>query len=674
MPDSFAQSTLGALYVVNGIDPVLRWDGFTAEMEQAGVPAPTAAITITSGGTGSITGTYYAYIRYVDRLGNFSNLSPISAVATLANKLTITYTSLPVPTDPRVVKRQILRNTDGQTGVFYIDLDTSDLTSTSLSSTKTDTLLAAQGFQSLFDDRNRSLGSINGVPPDDKAVIAAHLDRLFATAEEEYKVGCVAVTAGSKAVTGIGTEWPSNFAGRFLWAEGADQPYEIDSVSESAQTLTLLAPFGGATSPYTTYSIRPSIAQRRVVAFSEPGKADSWAPTNAIALQEDGDEITGLMPKGSFLYILEHEHVYRFTYQDDPLTDGFVFLSIGRGCVNQRSWVVVDDLAYMLDEAGIYSFSGGREVESLSDPIQDLFFTTRSRSRFKVRWEAARWFHACYDRGQQTIRWFVTLSGRRHPRHALCLDLRQKRWWVEEYPFPVGASCTLELDGLERVFLGGAGGEVYLLGEGTLDRVDASKGTVRGIVDSATLLSLTDESASFGNDLVGSVVVIVDGRGKRQRRRIVAVEDTTLRLDRPWLILPDDLSVYQVGGVQWSYRTGWFRWAPGEEESPRRLEICFDPCESLTSLKARIYYDRSKTPVVWDYAYDQDQSNGMSSEPEEPDLTGDLTKTIGQIQRRLNSHKEFYIDGPRFVAVALDGVTNKDEVRILSLSIDGARS
>src|SRR5438045_4118741 len=68
----------GDLYVANGVDAVMRWDGFASGFENAGIIAPTVKVTVAGSGTGAIVGTYWAYVRFLDDLGNFSNLSPIS--------------------------------------------------------------------------------------------------------------------------------------------------------------------------------------------------------------------------------------------------------------------------------------------------------------------------------------------------------------------------------------------------------------------------------------------------------------------------------------------------------------------------------------------------------------------------------------------------------------------
>src|ERR1700676_4000292 len=80
MADSYAETPNGLLMIANGFDSVLRWDGMTPQMELAGIVAPDQAPVLSSGGgSGPIVGTYLAYVRYVDRNDQVSNLSPVSA-------------------------------------------------------------------------------------------------------------------------------------------------------------------------------------------------------------------------------------------------------------------------------------------------------------------------------------------------------------------------------------------------------------------------------------------------------------------------------------------------------------------------------------------------------------------------------------------------------------------
>jgi hypothetical protein len=672
--EHFFSTSDGLLMVANGIDPVLVWDGNDQEMEPAGVPAPTTALTLAASETGKINGTYYAYTRFVDERNNPSDLSPISDAGLFSDVGLVQYTNVPVPTSAKVKRRQILRNTAGQTDVFYVDIDTDDLTTTSFISVREDYDLQVQEAVALFDEQDNILANTHGLPPSDKAFLASNLDRMFLAGEETYRDGSVKTVFGSKTVTGIGTEWPATFAGRFLWVAGADRSYEIESVNVTAQTLTLVDAYETTSLPYSSYGIRPPDDQRRLVQFSRAGEPESWLASDAVTVQEDGDDITGLMAMGSFLYIILKRHCYRLTFQEDPIKDGLIFLACNRGCVNNRSWVVVDEACYMLDEAGIYQFKGSRQTEVVSSPIQDLFEPARGERRYRIRFEASRYFHAVYDYGQQVIRWFVSLGSTRYPRHALCFNIVSRAWWIEEFPVPIASSCEGVLDGQRRVFLGGPGGEVYTLGASTLDVVDPIRGTVRGAVTSSKPRALTDDNANFGDDVVGCPIVVVDGEGRGQLRKIVErVSATEVRIDRPWNVTPTSPDVYQVGGIKWRYRTGWFRWGVlTPEETNRRLEILFEPCVYEQRLDVQLYQDRSQTPTVWDADYSPDELSMLGSERESPLLHGDMTGNRGFMQRRLDDHRDVYIDGRRIFSWELDGVTNRDDAIIYQLTLDGA--
>ncbi len=676
--ESFAQHADGLLLIANGIDPVLRWDGLTDEAETAGVVAPTVAPTLTPSGVGTIEGAYYGYTRWLDRYRNVSNLSPLGGPVTATANGTITYTNVEAPTDDKVTIRQILRNTAGQTAVFYVDVETTDLAATTFASVKTDTLLQAEEAVSLLDEDSRPLANLHGVPPDDRSVVAAHLDRMFLAGEVTVTRGSVALTNGSPTVTGAGTEWRETLAGRFLWVSGATKPYEIQGVDEALQTLTLTENYLGATNPYALYAIRPALPRRRVVQFSEAGEPESWPATNAISVQEDSDEITALMPLGSFLYILCRRNTYRLTFQESPLKDGFVFFASARGCVNHRCWALAGDAAYLMDEEGCYYMGPSGQVEEISGPVQDLFETSPLppglTTRPRIQWSASRHFHAVWEPVSGLMRWFVTLSGQGRPRHALVYDAARKGWWLEEYPWPIASSAEFRLANSPRIALGGHRANVLLQGQRALDLANPQSGTVRGTATSASPTSLTDTLASFSSSLVGSPLVVVDGAGRGQRRIITQVDTTTLTIDVPWTTLPDATSAYQCGGISWRYRTGWFRFADNENENPRRLEITFQPTLAPCTLDARLYYDRSTDPVEWGSTYSSDDASGFSSEQGSPHLVADLAKAIGFVQRRLDGRRETYADGPRLVQVELSGVSNQDLVLIHGVRLDGANN
>jgi hypothetical protein len=673
-PENYAQTPTGLLFLADGLSPMLFWDGSSASAQTVGLAAPAAAPALSTNGTGTITGTYYAYVRYLDAYGNPSDLSPQSDPVTFASNSGAQYSNVPVPADPRVVRRQVLRNTSGQATTFYVDVDTTDLVTTGFLSTKDDTTLSAQEAVPLFDTDGSLLANLNGVPPAHKTAVACHLGRMFASAERDYTRGCVQVTNGSTAVKGVNTEWTDSLAGRNLHVVGAGRPYEIASVDAANQALTLLAPYADATNNQALYAVRPQPAERRLVYYTNPANLMGWPAFYAFEVQEDGDEITGLMQMGSFLYILEKRHVYRYTFQQDPAKDGFSFLSAQRGCVNQRCWAVVDGTCYMLDHAGVHAFDGGEDTDPVSGPIQQLFMPYGNDPGQKINWNASEWFHCVYSPAESVVRWFVALSGEYLPRHALCYQYRDKRWWVEEYPRPVGSSAQASYEGSRRVFLGSSAGKTLLYGAGPLDGPDPDAGTCASAVTSASAYRLTDDAAQFpAAGLVNWPVVLTSGRGRGQRRTVYKVSGTTLFLREPWSVVPAPGDTYQVGGVPWAYRSGWFRWRDTEEDETRRLELLFEPTRSSATFSVRLYRDFRDAPVVWKRTQPGRATEGMAATAGSPDLLVDATRDGGLASQRLNGHKELFADGWRYTSVELRGCASRDPQSVYQILLEGAR-
>src|SRR6185369_2353083 len=208
----------------------------------------------------------------------------------------------------------------------------------------------------------------------------------------------------------------------------------------------------------------------------------------------------------------------------------------------------------------------------------------------------------------------------------------------------------------------------------TLDGPNAAKGTVRGTVSSAGLTSLTDSTASFPTSgVVLAPLCIVSGMGKGQTRIISSVSGTTLYITQPWLITPDTTSVYQIGGVEWSYQTKWFRFVDDEETNKRRVEAIYDPLTEACTADLQLYADFSGTPLNAGTTVQSSDNAGVGFTEGEPFMVIDFTKSIGFAQQRFDGHKERDGDGWRFVSLGLSGVSNADPVKLYGLTVDGVK-
>jgi hypothetical protein len=748
MIENFYETPDGDLFVANGLDPVMLWDGFSDSLIPVGLDPPATALTMASSGSGPIVGTYYAYTRFVDADNNPSDLSPISAEfdpvgttgtitgATNATPIVITstahglttgttvkisgvggntsanntfiitvvdadtfslddsngtadyngggtwtsgiqtilYTNIPLPVEPKVVRRQILRNTDGQATTFYVDIDTTDLSSTTFSSTTSDSILQVQEAVPILDPTGNIFANSNAKPMDIFPFLSSCLDRMFLSGQIEYNIGNVVVTFGSDQVQGIGTEWKSTMANRFIYVDNARKPYEIQSVDVVNQVLTLIEVYAQPTSLFAFYSIKPPPAFRRIVAYSEAGRPQSWPPTNQLSLQETGDEITGLMQKGAYIYILENRHIHKLTFANDPQSDGAVFMVANRGVVNQRCWIVVDDDAYMLDELGVQKFSGNSDVEHLSTVIQSIFHRD-GISYYKINWKWKQYFHATLNRQQEMIRWFVSMDGSRYPTVALCYQYRTNRWTIEGLPLAIGGTCFGWIDSIPTSFYGGLHRKIFAANTGTLDMVDGERGDVRSVPTSATSFTIGDTLSlwpTFG--IVNAPIAIVDGPGKGQIRKIVEVDGNLLRIDVPWETIPTEESVYQIGAIHWRYRSGWMQLTTSERMVNRLFEVVYEPALAEQYANVRFFLNTNDFLAKWSADRSFDQGGGFRVIRGDDEVTLDMTKTSGTARLSIPSHKEYLSIGDQeWTQYEVEGFTNLDVVRLYQFTYEGMR-
>lgn len=647
----------------------------------AGIQGNTAANGIWV--AGSITSTTFTLLN-LDGSYSLANGTYLSGGTLSTGVAQVRYDKVPIPTEAKVVRRQLLRNKDGEASVFYIDVDTTDLTSqTFLSSTDS---LGLAGPVSLFTTAGVTLVDMTP-PPNFKKHICQNSGRVFGTGIEPYAEGAIAITSGSATVTGIGTEWGQlTFPGRLLTIAGGNLVYTIQSV-ESPTSLTLATPYTGTTDPFAYYSITPASpfpttnpnTERRTIYWTQPSAPEGWPLNFQETLAEDpgAGEFTGLMSYGPYLYVLAQNRIYQFSWVDDPASDSINTTAAHRGCINNRCWTQTEDAVFMLDQRGCHIFAGNDDSPIGTKEVQDLF-RPRQAGPYKIDWTKARNFHAIFDPGECVVRWFVTMSGSNIPQHALCYQVRLRRWWIEEYPFRVGASCLGRLNGKPQVFLGSDNKRIFALSTSTLDGLDPSTGTVRGNVTSAGVDWFADSTASFPvANLVGNSVVIMRGVGKGQRRRIVSVSGSTIHVDQPWTTslsaTTPGASMYQIGGISFKWKSSWKKFTPSGGKATRAAHVNYAPASSTMGFGLRAFADFSDTAVTWSQQADLMATHGMYLASGDPttDLTIDPTQANGYAFQRFDNFREEYTDAPRYLAVEINGVSNADAFTIRGVRLDG---
>ena len=597
----------------------------------------------------------------------------------------LTYGSLALPAQSRVTQLQLLRNLEGNLDVLYVEAvlpfsATATLPTTYVSSLTDDQLCQNEAVVVRTQD-NPLYGLRYATPPSNRPYLLNHSGRIFAAGDAVIFAGCVSVTAGSNSIQGIGTQWTTNLVGRQIYIRGSSQPYGILSINSTAQICLLSETYTGASNPFATYLIRLSPQERKILQWSEADNPEAWPPWNALSLPEDNDEITGLFARGTYLYVAERRHIWRFQFTDDPGTSGHAFLMLDqRGAINQRCVVHADDHTYIMDETGIYEYDGASGFEAISDPIQNIFYQDGLTFTQQVDWSADQTlWHASLDPIRTIIRWFVTMVGQPPLSWAICFNYRQKRWWLEQYPVAISSSCTGTLaeapnvgipSGYRRPLVGADARQVLVLGEGALDLV-SDDGTVSGTATAGTATTITDTSASFAANLGGVPVSIVSGTGAGQTSLVSSSTGNTLTVVDPFDIPPDSTSVYQLGGISYAWRSGWLDVEDAEQNTNRDLILSFEPLTDPVTLAVDLYYDHSATPQTWSYNQSLDGVNVYAGQP---GIYFDLTSSDvlpGYRVYRQAQHTERYAYSDRFVAIALSGVANAEVVRVYQVSLRG---
>ena len=104
------------LFVVNGVDRPLKWDGSNVTL--AGLDPPQTAPSPSESGSGGLNGTYRWKVTFVSPTHE-SNGSPASVSLTVSNKQ-VTLSNIPTSSDPQVTKRRVYRTLAGGTDFWFV--------------------------------------------------------------------------------------------------------------------------------------------------------------------------------------------------------------------------------------------------------------------------------------------------------------------------------------------------------------------------------------------------------------------------------------------------------------------------------------------------------------------------------------------------------------------------
>lgn len=313
-----------------------------------------------------------------------------------------------------------------------------------------------------------------GVPPSYKSVMIIFQDRAIYGVDVFYTKGTLSGSAGSINLTGSGTDWTTDMAGRQIIIDGESEPFTLETVT-TATSGTIDRPLTANRSAvnYTITSPRDFLD---TLIYSEADEPESvpidpvLGYVNTIKVQKNTSDIadreTGLMPLGGNFYSLRERHVYRINFTRQPDIDAAINLVASRGCLNNRCWAQLDDVAYLMDDVGVYGFVGSGGLQPISLNIQTYW------RQGTIDWTYKHWFFAAADRQLGIVRFFLRFTGDgggERPRRALCFSPERNAWWIETYPWDIGHAAHALVAGQVRLLVGSEDDVIYKTNEGFTD-------------------------------------------------------------------------------------------------------------------------------------------------------------------------------------------------------------
>lgn len=612
------------------------------------------------------TGQYQCFQRWVDKDGKVSDPGPLSSIVQITDRNIIKYQNVEAPTDTRVVKRQIWRNTSGQVQNFYLDIETDDLASTEFVSNNSDNQLVLKDLITFTDVDGYTIPYLYAQPPDDKPFIAELRGRIFAVGSIRYSEGSAQVENGSDVVTGIGTSWTASLIGR-RFISGTKE-YLIKNVDTGLQEITLASSYAGETDNFALYVIAPYAAEELVVRWSDPvAGPEAWPLTGQMLLPQDGDVITGIVNYGDALYITKTRNIYRLNFTEDPAIDGEVSPAARRGCINHRCAVTVEGACLMLDREGIHAFIGGPNPQHISLPVGDLF--REDTDGLRINWQAdVCMFHAAHYQELSTVKWFVPLAGDMFPWHAICYDYRRSRFWVESYPRPITSSCySLAITG--RPLLGTTEGKILAADTGSLDLVSPG-GTLFTVAAVNSQWSI--ELDAVPKPCTGVPFVIVTGAAAGYDRIISYQDDEEIQFLSP---VPVKISVgdkIQIGGIPFRMRTAEFAADRMDGNNPKSFSMEFDPNNENLFGTLSIFRNGIRRASQVAAARSPWGATARNHLANSKHVSLNLGSSLGMVVENLSITTERDLPALLQYQFQIDGSSGEDKPRILEIKVDGA--
>jgi hypothetical protein len=503
-------------------------------------------------------------------------------------------------------------------------------------------------------------------PPNYFRCVAIQQDRAFYAGHATYSTGTVA-TNGTTTITGTGTNWKSTFIGRKIYIDNETQAYTITAASATSITVDEAVT---NTASGLAYTIKPDHLSRNEILYSAQDEPFSVPRGNSLLIQENHetpDAIVGLAPNNNALMVAQRSHLYSIRYVSQPVIDATPNLIANRGLINNRCWTRYGESLFMVDRFGAYFATSGA-VSEVDDAVSDYW----QQETILLDSPDDEYVFVSADRNRNCCRFHFSLNNDvTYPQYWFEFNTRVNAWYLGFY---APALCGYAFDNLDpgTIYYGGINGIVLK----TTAEGNSFDGSTHftGTVTSATNSTITDSTASFTTACLDQPVTIVSGTGKDQTRFVTAQTSTEITLDTHWDENPDTTSVYSIGGIPWSIKTGqmFLGSRSSGEALTEALEVLFEPTNVATTFNIRRYYDNKSSAENFNQAFNA--GNQITITSGSPDAVVNMKSALnpsvaqaGWIKHRYGGHRDLEMMTNRFISLELSGVQGSNPVIIYEL-------
>ena len=649
----------GHVYMCNGWDPMLRWNGVDAAAVDAGIAAAPDDWGPTPGTAAgdSTPGTHLIRYRYLSRdtqyISNPSNQVEIT-IAAGAEELTFpiagtSAANIKRSSDPKA-DRIVVEMTFVNGGTFF-EAVVVDNSASSVVVDISDSGLAGKLLDYTDDGHN---------PPEFFTIVLAHKGRLLGTGRVKHTKGTVAVTNSSTGVTGTGTNWTQAGVSQFFRVVGEADFFQIDAVG-GVTSITLATAYTGSTASGVNYEIF-SVSQNTIFE-SQTLFPESWAPLNFTkALVNRNDRIRAMIAHFGTVIVCGDFSTERWSYTNSLVEDGQpVPIPGNRGALNQRCVIEVDGIIYGGDRQGIWRYNGGAQ-QHMSHPVDPLW----QIMNFSVVEE----FHCVFIPIERTIRFYwprdddAVTDTKAKDFLEYCLD--KQIWGTGRHAMAMTSSTTIGSTNERRAILGDENGHSWFI-VGSTEGADPGF-TLEGLVAAAPAPTTTVFTITGGGLVTtngGLAGVPVFWREGEEERLVASNTATQITLASGFSVPPTAGHTIHIGRIKALLRTKAISLTKlSSRYRQRYLHVYFEPTSTAKELRVRIFEDYGSTAKQWDVTT-TDLTSGVDTTAATTDFRIDMSVNTGYAKVPLG------LDWNRVIEVEFQVWEQDTGLNLIGFEVDG---